>query len=619
VIRMSAPFKDPRTGIYYFRKVIPSELRAAFGKREYKVSLGTRDPADARSKMAEPAAAYERLLAHAKEFVRGGVTGQARHYVEQWLQETNRDRAWLWYSSRYVTSYTRVASDRQISGPLPDYVFEPEIQQQDDDPIMLRTFQGSRRLPLPTCLQTVAQLPASAFAWPAGQVLEHHQLIPAENMFEAIAHSVQRRMMESIVDFMQEQNSKTAPELPSPPLIVINGGLSSHGPSRHAQREAQVGLTITQAFEAWRDYTKGRARSPQLVQEWDLAVRRFVAMFGDIDLGDIRPQMVRDFREKLLELPGRTKKSIKALPLDEQAVIAAKEGLATLAPATVNKALSALRSVTEHVIDKMSSVPLEINAAKMAKFVEVEDSEDKRLPFDEGDMKAIFRDLVIKDATGISEATLFWMVLLAPFTGCRLEEIGTLRPINVRSEQGIWFIAVERDRAQVRAGQDQVEKSLKSSNSDRDIPIHSVLIRAGFLDYVERRRSEGEEWLFPDLTPNKFGKRTYRVSRLFARYLEDLGITDDEKVFHSFRHSIRRNLRGRAKEEMVDLICGHSDGKVGRRYGRGADMRPLREVIELIDYGGPDWADVVAQARKMSGLEPERAQPGPVVQLRLSV
>jgi hypothetical protein len=56
------------------------------------------------------------------------------------------------------------------------------------------------------------------------------------------------------------------------------------------------------------------------------------------------------------------------------------------------------------------------------------------------------------------------MVLLAPFTGCRLEEIGTLRPINVRSEQGIWFIAVEHDRAQVRAGQDQAEKSLWQSS-----------------------------------------------------------------------------------------------------------------------------------------------------------
>jgi len=158
----------------------------------------------------------------------------------------------------------------------------------------------------------------------------------------------------------------------------------------------------------------------------------------------------------------------------------------TLAPATVNKALSALRSITEHVIERMSKVPLEFNAAKQAKFVELEDGEEKRLPFEEEELAAIFRDLIIVDSTGIGEETLFWMVLLAPFTGCRLEEIGTLRPHNIRSEQGIWFIAIERDRAQLRADQDQKEKSLKSSNADRDIPLHPVLLRSGFMTYVKR-------------------------------------------------------------------------------------------------------------------------------------
>ncbi|WP_166036850.1 tyrosine-type recombinase/integrase [Sphingosinicella sp. YJ22] len=234
-------------------------------------------------------------------------------------------------------------------------------------------------------------------------------------------------------------------------------------------------------------------------------------------------------------------------------------------------------------------------------------------------MEAIFRDLVIEDATGIRPGDAVLDRPPRPLHGCRLEEVGTLRPFNVRSEQGIWFIATERDRAQVRADKDQDEKSLKSSNSDRDIPVHPVLLRAGFIEFVERRKAEGAEWLFPDFKPNKFGKRTSRVSRLFARYLEDIGITDDEKVFHSFRHSIRRNLRGRAKEEMVDLICGHSDGKVGRRYGRGADMRPLREVIELIDYGGPDWSKVVAHARGLGGLDPEATEVTRGLQFRLPV
>ena len=617
---MTAPFKDPRTSIYYFRKAIPPELRPAFGKREYKVSLGTRDPVEAKALMPEHAAAYERLALNAKAFLRGGATAQANHYVERWLQETRRDVMWLLMAARKMTSYQRLAAERGIAEPAPDYVFEPEVRYGEDDALMLRTFQGAVRLPYRSCLHEVSRLAPEAFAWPAGLVLQHHGLPSDDTLCEAIARQLQRRTLEALIEELQKENSREVARWSGPPpLIVIQGGLpASTDTSVHGEGLA-VGLTVTQAFEAWRDYSKGRSRKPQLIQEWDLAVRRFVGMFGDIDMGRIRPQMVRDFREKLLELPGRTKKSIKALPLDEQAEVAAREGLPTLAPATVNKALSALRSITEHVIDKMSNVPLELNAAKQAKFVELEDSEEKRLPFDEDDMEAIFRDLVIEDATGISEESLFWIVLLAPFTGCRLEEIGTLRPFNVRSEQGIRFIAIERDRAQVRADKDQDEKSLKSSNSDRDIPVHPVLLRAGFIEFVERRKAEGAEWLFPDLKPNKFGKRTSRVSRLFARYLEDLGITDDEKVFHSFRHSIRRNLRGRAKEEMVDLICGHSDGKVGRRYGRGADMRPLREVIELIDYGGPDWSKVVAHARGLGGLAPEATKVARGLQLRLPV
>src|SRR5690606_31254535 len=127
---------------------------------------------------------------------------------------------------------------------------------------------------------------------------------------------------------------KPTPANSSPSLIVIDGGRAA--PEGAAVQipsvthpATKVGLTIGQAFDAWKNYTKGRPRKPQLIQEWNLAVRRFVSMFGDIDMGEIRPQMVRDFREKLLELPSRAKKSIKVLPLDDQAEIAASEGLPT--------------------------------------------------------------------------------------------------------------------------------------------------------------------------------------------------------------------------------------------------------------------------------------------------
>ena len=36
------------------------------------------------------------------------------------------------------------------------------------------------------------------------------------------------------------------------------------------------------------------------------------------------------------------------------------------------------------------------------------------------------------------------MLLIAPFSGCRLEELGKLRPGNIRTEGGVHFIAIER-------------------------------------------------------------------------------------------------------------------------------------------------------------------------------
>jgi hypothetical protein len=48
VLAMSRPVKHPKTGIYYFRKAVPEDLRALVGKREEKISLGTKNPAEAK-------------------------------------------------------------------------------------------------------------------------------------------------------------------------------------------------------------------------------------------------------------------------------------------------------------------------------------------------------------------------------------------------------------------------------------------------------------------------------------------------------------------------------------------------------------------------------------------
>ncbi|WP_321449996.1 DUF6538 domain-containing protein [uncultured Cohaesibacter sp.] len=57
---MTQAFKHPKTGIYYYRKVVPEPLRAVIGKREEKRSLKTKDPQIAKQRHIEVSLEIER-------------------------------------------------------------------------------------------------------------------------------------------------------------------------------------------------------------------------------------------------------------------------------------------------------------------------------------------------------------------------------------------------------------------------------------------------------------------------------------------------------------------------------------------------------------------------------
>lgn len=65
VLRMARPWRHSHSGFYWFRKVIPSDLRPIIGRREEKFSLKTKDPGEAQTehaiKAAEIAEKWQRL------------------------------------------------------------------------------------------------------------------------------------------------------------------------------------------------------------------------------------------------------------------------------------------------------------------------------------------------------------------------------------------------------------------------------------------------------------------------------------------------------------------------------------------------------------------------------
>ncbi len=65
-LAMVRPYPHPKTGVYWLRKVVPADLRAAVGKRELVQSLGTKNAREARIKTPEVLARFDAILTAAR-------------------------------------------------------------------------------------------------------------------------------------------------------------------------------------------------------------------------------------------------------------------------------------------------------------------------------------------------------------------------------------------------------------------------------------------------------------------------------------------------------------------------------------------------------------------------
>ena len=75
---------------------------------------------------------------------------------------------------------------------------------------------------------------------------------------------------------------------------------------------------------------------------------------------------------------------------------------------------------------------------------------------------------------------------------------------------------------------------------------------------------------------------------MVGRHLDNLGINDSGKVFHSFRHLIKDKLRDCYVDEGVsDRILGHSNSSISRRYGNGYNLIVLNKAVQKIKFSYP--------------------------------
>lgn len=186
----------------------------------------------------------------------------------------------------------------------------------------------------------------------------------------------------------------------------------------------------------------------------------------------------------------------------------------------------------------------------------------------------------------------FWLPLLALFTGARLAEIAGLRVADIETIEGVPIINIRPHEG----------RDLKTSSSIRRVPIHSELIRMGFLQFAQGRRNEGALTLFPDAKANAHGKVGAKIGEWFTALVRERGIEGTKLGMHSFRHTF--------ESRMSEIGLGGSDVALyltGRKAqgSRGAYLHApapavLQEAMERLVFPGLDLSHLYTDEHRQA-------------------
>lgn len=353
----------------------------------------------------------------------------------------------------------------------------------------------------------------------------------------------------------------------------------------------------------------------------------FVKYFGNVAIGSLDPKQIHEYELDLESYPKRRDiHGIQPAWTVRQVISAVKaktvkdsdgNQLKCLSPSTVSGYMVVTRQFLTFAALQFAVNPLTCQP-RPGSASDKKTRGKNRKPFDDSDFKAIFENAFMSQAQ-YKHAYQYWIPLIAAFTGARIGEISQMYVSDIIDFNGIPFFNItdeyslkrgdgddgDEDAPESDSGDDAItDKHLKNAGSRRHIPIHSKLLEMGFIQYVEQRKQDKQEYLF-ELNRNGRDGSATRPSRWFnAEYLRrDLGIKDTQKVFHSFRHSfITRQAHA------IIEFSGKKDGTVtAQDYPESSVLRRLvgHSDVHVFtgDTGRPDAHDGYQHAPKPEVLQ----------------
>ena len=284
------------------------------------------------------------------------------------------------------------------------------------------------------------------------------------------------------------------------------------------------------------------------VEEKRATYSEFQSLFGDVDTNSLGSDQAISFKNRMIS-----------------------DGLGVL---RINKKLSFLKDffgyATSHRM-YFGANPFEGLSLSKTSHKAVSESYEE---FTDDDLKLIFENPKYK--TFMNKPDYHWLPFLGLYTGARLESLASLKVSQVCKDGAVWFLDIQAD---------------KTANSKRKVPLHSRVVAAGFLDYVDKVREAGETQLFPHLKPGKNGF-SKNCSRRFGLYLDKLFIKDTRKVFHSLRVTFINRITNEGVHPAIIMgLVGHYDQKAidfssshYENYQKKKPIEVLNDAVNKVDY-----------------------------------
>lgn len=174
----------------------------------------------------------------------------------------------------------------------------------------------------------------------------------------------------------------------------------------------------------------------------------------------------------------------------------------------------------------------------------------------------------------------YWGTLLGAGTGARVNEIAQLYVQDVAEVSGIWGLHIRAIRK---------DQKLKNANSQRFIPLHPELLRAGFLTYIQDVTAAGHDRVFPQLPWHQKAGYGDALGDQFRAYLTKLDMAQPGFGFHSFRHTASTRLvYAGIPNPIVAAITGHLaqlPGELGT-YVQVPTLHARADAIALLPVPG---------------------------------